>query len=97
VEGGRAWIGPGTHEVLLRARERPEALRVRVEGPGVLRAPGGPALPIPPAGLELDLRPEPVAALAGRRGLAETLSRLRLTLEGTAEVALRLGPVPVVR
>jgi hypothetical protein len=97
VEGARAWIDPGEHAVLLRAREMPAALRVRLEGQGVLRAPGRPPLPIPPAGLEVDLPPEVVATLEGRRGVPETLARQRLTLEGPGAVVLRLlaGPETV--
>jgi hypothetical protein len=97
VEGQRAWVEPGDHEILVRARETTGALRLRAEGEGVLRLHGRPPLTIPPSGLEVDLPVEPIATLEGRRGATETLGRQRFTLEGPRPVALRLGPAPAVR
>jgi hypothetical protein len=97
VEGDRAWIEPGEHALLLRARDGTGSLRLRAEGEGVLKVRGRPPLVIPAAGLGLDLAFEPVVTLDGRRGVTETLWRQRVTLDAPRPVALRLGPVPAVR
>jgi len=97
VEGGRAWLDPGGHEILVRTREPPAALRARFEGEGVVRMAARPPLVIPAAGLELDLPLEVVTVLRGRRGASETLARQRLAVEARGPVALRLSTVPDVR
>jgi hypothetical protein len=94
VEGPRAWLDPGAHVVLVRAREDLGALRVRVAGgEGLLKARGHSPLRIPPAGLEVDLPLERVVTLEGRRGLRETLSRQRLEVEAGGPVAVELSAV----
>ena len=91
VEGERAWLPPGEHVLLLRARDGGEVLRIRAEGEGVLTVRGRPPLVLSDAGLEVDVPLELVAALEGRRGVTETLWRQRLALEATRPVALRLA------
>jgi hypothetical protein len=98
VDGERAWIDPGGHEILVRTREGGGTLRVRAEGEGVLRVAGQTPLTIPAGGLEMDLSLEPVLHLQGRRGATETLWRQRLEVEAPDPVALRLSaPSPAVR
>jgi hypothetical protein len=91
VDGARAWIDPGAHEILLRTREGDGTLRVRAEGEGVLRVAGQTPLTIPAGGLEMDLPLEPVIRLQGRRGATETLWRQRLEVEAPEAIALRLS------
>jgi len=90
VEGARAWLGPGEHAILLRTRDGSGMLRLRAEGEGVLRLAGRPPLPIPAAGLEVDLQMDAVAVLQGRRGVTETLWRQRIGVEAPDAVALGL-------
>jgi hypothetical protein len=98
VDGERAWIDPGGHEILVRTREGGGTLRLRAEGAGVLRVAGQTPLPIPPGGLEMDLPVEPIIRLQGRRGTTETLWRQRLEVEAPEAIVLRLrAPEPAVR
>jgi hypothetical protein len=90
VEGDRAWVDAGEHDLLVRTRVESGVLRVRVEGEGVLRLAGRPPLPIPPSGLETDVDLVRVASLEGRRGVTEALWRQRLAIEGPGPVALRV-------
>jgi len=90
VDGERAWVDPGEHAVLLRTRDGSGTLRLRAEGEGVLRLAGRPPLPIPAAGLEVDLPLDTVAVLQGRRGVTETLWRQRIGVEAPGPVALGL-------
>jgi hypothetical protein len=87
VEGGRAWVEPGAHVILLRTRDGEGILRLRAEGEGVLRLAGRPPLAIP---VEVDVPMETVAVLQGRRGVGETLWRQGVTVEGPRPVALTL-------
>ncbi len=90
VDGERAWVDPGEHAVLLRTRDGSGTLRLRAEGEGVLRLAGRPPLPIPAAGLEVDLPMDAVAVLQGRRGVTEMLWRQRIGVEAPGAVALGL-------
>ncbi len=56
----------------------------------MLRLAGRPPLPIPAAGLEVDLPMDAVAVLQGRRGVTETLWRQRIGVEAPGAVALGL-------
>ncbi|PYQ46958.1 MAG: hypothetical protein DMF78_24990 [Acidobacteria bacterium] len=94
VEGTRAWLDPGAHALLVRAREDLPALRVRLAGAeGVLRARGRAPLRIPAGGLEVDLPLERVATLEGRRGLRESLWIQRLDVDARGPVLVRLSAV----
>ena len=90
VDGERAWVDPGEHAILLRTRDGSGTLRLRAEGEGLLRLAGRPPLPIPAAGLEVDLPLDAVAVLQGRRGVTETLWRQRIEVEAPGAVALGL-------
>jgi hypothetical protein len=90
VDGERAWIDPGGHEILLRTREGGGTLRLRAEGAGVVRVAGQTPLAIPAGGLEMDLPFEPIVHLQGRRGTTETLWRQRVEVEAPDAVAVRL-------
>ncbi|HUG53733.1 MAG TPA: hypothetical protein VMR21_09030, partial [Vicinamibacteria bacterium] len=87
-----AWLEDGEHTVLVRSRDDVRALRVRLAGAGFLRIPGRPPLPIPAAGVELDLPLQPLIALEGRRGVKETLSRQRLVLDAVGDAPFVLAP-----
>jgi hypothetical protein len=94
IDGARAWVDPGEHTVLLRARDGDGRLRVRAEGEGVLRIAGRPPLPISRGGTTVDLALTPVAVLQGRRGVGETLWRQRIEVEAAEAIALTLSAAP---
>ena len=94
VEGSATWLDPGAHGVLVRAREDPGSLRVRVAGAeGVLKARGRAPLRIPAGGLEVDLPLERITELEGRRGLRESLWAQRLDVEARSPVLVQLSAV----
>jgi hypothetical protein len=94
VEASGTWLDPGAHGVLVRAREDPGALRVRVAGAeGVLKTRGRAPLRIPAGGLEVDLPLERVVELEGRRGLRESLWSQRLDLDARGPVLVQLSAV----
>ena len=67
------------------------AVRLTASGSGVLRQPGGPALPLAAHGVTVELRLTPLRTLTGRGGARETLSRAAFKLDASDEVVLRLS------
>jgi hypothetical protein len=78
-------------DLLIRSREPLEAVRLEAWGEGALWLPGGRRLFLPSSGARLEVGLERLRDLVGRRGMRESLSRLRLRVETPSEVYLRLS------
>lgn len=91
VEKDEARARSGDVEVLVRSRERVEALTLTVAGEGLLRLSGRAPVLVAPWGTRLELPLAPIRVLTGRRGARETLSRQRLMIETRGEMSLRLA------
>jgi hypothetical protein len=94
---GAAEVGPdhvrarrGRLGVLVRSPVPLAALKIQAEGPGLLRVPGQPAIPLPGRALRFEAPLRTVAELTGRRGAREMLYRQHLDIDRTGEVVLRM-------
>jgi len=91
VDGDVVRSSGGEVRLLIRSRDAVEALRLEVWGEGALWLPGGRRLFLPSSGARLEVGLERLRDLVGRRGMRESLSRLRLRVETPSEVYLRLS------
>jgi hypothetical protein len=95
VEGDVVRAGPGDVSILIRSRALLEALELRIEGTGRVRAEGQPAIPLMAPETHLRVPVRLVRELTGRRGVTERLYRQTILLEAAGPLVLRLpGGVP---
>jgi hypothetical protein len=79
-------------DLLVRSRAPLTALTLIAEGEGVLRSPDRAPIALSPQGTTVDLPLTPLSSLMGRRGVAETLYRRSIVLDGPRGAVLRFGP-----
>jgi hypothetical protein len=89
VDDDAARVTGSQVELLVRTREPLPAVVVTFDGHGVVRAGGGTPVVLSGRRVAVPVPLEPLLALAGRRGVPESLARQRLFVEGS--VVLRTG------
>jgi hypothetical protein len=81
-------VASGDVDLLVRSRTPLDRLTLLAHGDGRLELPGRPPILLPRAGARLEAPLEPLATLQGRRGLEESLSRLRVRATGPFQARL---------
>jgi hypothetical protein len=84
-----ARVRSGEVELLVRSRALLSTLTLIAEGDGSVRVPGRPPIALSPRGTRVELPLLPLATLAGRRGVDETLYRQKAHVQARDGAVLR--------